>query len=420
MKKCKNCGCEISDKVKYCPSCGKPQEGNSASKRNALGVKVAALIVGTCVVIAGGIVFLRGGRRGDKIQESPTLTEVKPETEYVLESEADQTQVQESIPELPDTTEAEKSVFTLITRYVDLKSYAKADIQEVTQSSVLGNNSDGSVNNAWMALDGKDSSCWQEGVTGSGIGETMEVYLNRKQQISYLTFRLGNWLDDMYYYGNNRPKTLSITLGDVTRQVTFPDARQEFVVLVDPAVSADMIQIQIDDVYRGDKWDDTCITDVGIYTAYDGLGWQQINGEWYYYEEKNIPKTGWLEQSGKKYFLMDNGVMKVGFLKVKQHQKKTDGGYTDAIGYFFLKDGSMYVGDVYIYSEIENGKNLEECQRYAQSLGGIYVNRKSDIGKIMDDTVISTLGEDAYAAKAYVKYRFYSDGKYNIMTDWSE
>ena len=51
-----------------------------------------------------------------------------------------------------------------------------------------------------------ESTSWQEGVDGPGIGEKVYAQFDNSYYIEYLTFRLGNWKTNDYYTGNNRPK----------------------------------------------------------------------------------------------------------------------------------------------------------------------------------------------------------------------
>ena len=100
---------------------------------------------------------------------------------------------------------------------------------------------------------------------GPGIGETIYYKLDQEQPITYLTFKLGNWRNDKYFYGNNRPRTLTITLDDYSFQITFPAEQREYVVQVDPPYPASYIEYRIDDVYKGSSYDDTCIAELGMY-----------------------------------------------------------------------------------------------------------------------------------------------------------
>ena len=74
-------------------------------------------------------------------------------------------------------------------------------------------------NGADKAVDGNPRTSWQEGVDGDGIGESVHLKLSKPYMVKYMSFRLGNWNSREYYEGNNRPKELEITAGDVTQTV---------------------------------------------------------------------------------------------------------------------------------------------------------------------------------------------------------
>lgn len=123
----------------------------------------------------------------------------------------------------------------------------------------------GVINPPIYLFDNDDQTNWQEGVEDSGEGEFLSFAFDQEYQISAMTFRLGNWKSDTYYHGNNRPKTLRLELGDYSWSVTFPDEWQEFGVRFTSPVSSADLKITLEEVYEGTDWDDTAITEVGVW-----------------------------------------------------------------------------------------------------------------------------------------------------------
>lgn len=120
-------------------------------------------------------------------------------------------------------------------------------------------------NHPMCMFDKRDDTSWQEGVNGYGINESVSFSFDRQWNVKYIAFKLGNWKNDKYYYGNAKPKTMTLTFGDYSGQVTFTGARAIEWVEVNYPVTADSMRITINDVYPGTSWEDTCITEITVY-----------------------------------------------------------------------------------------------------------------------------------------------------------
>ncbi len=145
----------------------------------------------------------------------------------------------------------------------DFGEYYKLSVAEASASSVI--RQEGTDNSASKAVDGSERTSWQEGVDGDGIGESLNLTLEKPYKVKYMSFQLGNWNSQEYYDKNNRPKEVEITVGDVTQSVTFPDGKVEYWIELSEECPASEIELVIRSVYEGSKWDDTCIAEIGIY-----------------------------------------------------------------------------------------------------------------------------------------------------------
>ena len=121
------------------------------------------------------------------------------------------------------------------------------------------------VNTPIVVFDGLDETSWQEGVEGYGIGEGLVGYFSDPFAVKYIGFKLGNWKSDKYYFGNAKPKTLTIKLGEFEEQITFTGERRVEWVKIDGNVVTDSIQVTINDIYPGTDWEDTCIAEISVY-----------------------------------------------------------------------------------------------------------------------------------------------------------
>ena len=147
---------------------------------------------------------------------------------------------------------------------VDLSEYRQVRVASAEASSVI-QQTNGAVNTPMMIFDENIETNWQEGVDGPGLGEWIDAKLSQESQVKYLTFKLGNWKTSRYYYGNNRPSKMTITVGEFSQQVEFRDQWEEFCLEFSRPCEAESLRMTIDEVYVGTDWDDTCITDMRIY-----------------------------------------------------------------------------------------------------------------------------------------------------------
>ena len=144
-------------------------------------------------------------------------------------------------------------------------SFEKLNPTQAGSTSELYQQDAEDPNNVWMAMDGNSDTSWQEGVSGSGIGEQIWYSFEEKKEIKYLSFKLGNWRTKEYLEGNNRPKVLNVRVGDFSFQVEFPEEQQEYWIELSEPYPADEVEYEIVSVYKGTTWDDTCIAELGIY-----------------------------------------------------------------------------------------------------------------------------------------------------------
>lgn len=100
---------------------------------------------------------------------------------------------------------------------------------------------------------------WVEGVEGDGIGE--KITITAKHPIDELVISNGfcSW-NSAHYFNNNRVKRLRISNSlkpTESFEVNIPDSPKPFNILV--LFTATDLVIEILEVYKGDKYSDTCI-----------------------------------------------------------------------------------------------------------------------------------------------------------------
>lgn len=304
---CPKCGSPVGKNDEYCGSCGyhlnASGEEKPKKKKSGLMIFTIFLEVIAIVVIVGAIFFVVRGNKetkkddGTQTEESSDSSEDKKESGNASKSEGqeeagdssneenqedsenhaepapDDSSAQDTGAGMEKITSAElledsdllKSIKKTYTR-IGSGAITKADASSVIDQDLVGNE-------PIKAFDDNDSTDWQEGVDGPGIGEYLEFAFDKSYPVAYMTFKLGNWLpdkSDKYYWGNCRPKTLQIDSGNNSWNLTFPDGKEEFLVRLDPETDISNIKITIQDVYTDRiEWQDTAITDIGLWYKED-------------------------------------------------------------------------------------------------------------------------------------------------------
>ena len=272
--KCPNCGHRNPDGVRKCKACGKKM---GLTKREKKALLIGMLLI--VLILVGGIVALFMISRHFETAEVPAAQSARPSiiASSQQQSTGTATQVtptEEPTPEpevTPEVTEEPEPTDTTPTASVidkgaaELNRYTKAGITASRETSYID---DPKYDNSSKAMyDGLNYTAWQENVGGSGEGETASLDLDRMYEVRYIVFKLGNWTDEANYRENNRPKTLTLQVGNQTFEVEFPDEMKEFCVDLSKEISAAQIDITLGTVYSGSVYDDTCIAEVEVYGA---------------------------------------------------------------------------------------------------------------------------------------------------------
>lgn len=301
---CPKCGSPVGKNDEYCGSCGyhlnTSGEQEQKKKKPRLMIFTVVLEVIAIVVIVGAIFFVVRGNKETKKDEgtqterssdssedkkgSDNASETKgqeesddtlnPENQEDSENHAepapDDFSDQDTGAKIEEITSAElledsdllKSVKKTYTR-IGSGAITKADASSVIDQDLVGNE-------PIKAFDDNDKTDWQEGKEGPGIGEYLEFTFDKSYPVAYMTFKLGNWLSDDYYWGNCRPKILQIDSGNNSWNLAFPDGKDEFLVQLDPETDISNIKITIQDIYTDRiEWQDTAITDIGLWYQED-------------------------------------------------------------------------------------------------------------------------------------------------------
>ena len=278
--KCPYCGQTNSDRAKKCSYCGRRLD-RVREKRKEKRILVYGIIL-VILILAAGIGAMYAVSRaftshsdpageGDKVTivhtPVPAQTEAPAEEEQAeLEEQAEpeETPAPQETPQPEQNTLQVALVDEARKQQLDEMGYYAAYVANVEATSTIYQ--EGVDNNPYVLFDWNDYSSWQDGVDGDGIGESITATFDREYTVRYITVRLGNWYgDDSYYYGNNRPQTMTFELGGQRFQMTFPDEKKEFCIELSKDLPATDLRVIIDRVYKGTEYEDTCINEITVY-----------------------------------------------------------------------------------------------------------------------------------------------------------
>ena len=112
--------------------------------------------------------------------------------------------------------------------------------------------------------DDDSSTAWVEGVDGDGLGEWIALIKHDSVTLNKIEIHNGYKKSDKTYFRNNRLKTALIEFSDGSSfNYNFEDeySKVDIIELPNP-VSTYYIKLTIVDVYKGDAFQDTCITEI--------------------------------------------------------------------------------------------------------------------------------------------------------------
>ncbi|EOU1486854.1 cell wall-binding protein [Clostridium perfringens] len=115
-------------------------------------------------------------------------------------------------------------------------------------------------------------------------------------------------------------------------------------------------------------------------------GWEEINGYWYYFNNDGIMQTGWQEIGGKWYYFRPDGNMRVGWEQINGYwyyfgsdgSMQTGWQEVGGIWYYFRPDGNMKIGweEINGYWYYFNGDGV--MQTGWQEIGGVWYYFRPD------------------------------------------
>ena len=248
-----------------------------SKKRTPVGLMIAGGVA--AVAILGGTAFFVGTQLGNRAVDKQEIGEesaaVEEETSAGTLEAAETTEaLKETLQETTrtvETTPAETEapvIHAVLGTISDLTGLSQYPVgaEDTYQSSYAAPSAKGkNVYYASKAFDGLPETSWQDGVDGDGIGEEIGCTFANGCNVKALTLQLGNHRSEDWYVKNNRPKTLTIELGDYSFQVNFSDEMKEHILVFSSPISTSRLNLRVDAVYPGSMYQDTAIAEVGVF-----------------------------------------------------------------------------------------------------------------------------------------------------------
>lgn len=227
---CKNCGIEIEDTDLFCLHCG----AKNKPKKAEFGMlkKIALLLM---ILLPFGVIGFFVMNNSDTEEKYPQVIgeETEISQEKILEEEID-------------------------------KVFEKSNIVRVSAGSSLSEYD--MTHSPERVMDGDLLTAWVEGANGQGIGENITFYFDDEYMISGLRINAGYQKSTSLYEKNSRPADILLSFSDGNSQkYVLQDINGMQEIVFEIPVVTDYINIIIESVYPGSKYEDTAISELSIY-----------------------------------------------------------------------------------------------------------------------------------------------------------
>ncbi len=146
--------------------------------------------------------------------------------------------------------------------------YCGNEVQKVNASSSLAIQGKNKYT-AQQAEDGTLKTAWIEGKTDSGIGEYIEFYFKRSTEITSVHIYNGYIKSEQAWKDNGRVKKIALYINDTFYAfLELQDNKYEQIFKLPKVIGnrkggkSLVFKFQINEIYKGDKYEDTAISDI--------------------------------------------------------------------------------------------------------------------------------------------------------------
>ncbi len=126
-------------------------------------------------------------------------------------------------------------------------------------------------------FDSDPLTSWVAAGNSSGIGAELNIRFSKSISIDTIEVMPG-YFDAIYWEKNNRIRYIKFWIDGAEYGIPFEDVMeaQRFSIDYDRPITLDRISFIIDSIYKGSKWNDTCIAEIAFYR--DGRKLKLVNG----------------------------------------------------------------------------------------------------------------------------------------------
>ena len=304
--KCPKCKSEISDDALFCSECGtkiekteKPVHSRVAKReqqkqnQNKQILTIVAIVVMVAVILLGCyFLFFKGDNTKEKTSTTTsekTETSIKQikldnkmltikvgETGYIEANmnctykvkdasicEVDSFGTVKGLKEGKTTVVCTGENKTKVTCTIVVSE--KENVIEIesyeASSTLLAENYDYSVKNVF---DNNFNTCWVEGAEDDGLGQSITVHFKNKVKINQINLVNGISKTNELYLKNNRLKKATLTFDDGSQEIiNIQDKYNQKQNISFSSHETQSVTMAIKEVYRGSKYQDTCISELG-------------------------------------------------------------------------------------------------------------------------------------------------------------
>ena len=164
----------------------------------------------------------------------------------------------------------QNELYVLSSEQVDWEQLEQVSVWAEAGSSLVSQKT-GMVYGPELMLDGDINTSWQEGEDGWGEGETLNFsFYGEEVPLKVISFYGGSFQSEEKFMENGRPAAITVIYrleGEEKERFSaeLEDTMMPNYLQLDQAVSCDAVDIQIDSVYPGSRYQDTAVTELAFY-----------------------------------------------------------------------------------------------------------------------------------------------------------